>query len=69
VRPVGNVNIQVEYLAGRKTANDLLESYFLGIEGVNFEKIFSKPDVDHLQGGVGIRMPDQGLVGRSGRQA
>jgi hypothetical protein len=22
-----------------------------------------------LQGGVGIRMPDQGLVGRSGRQA
>ena len=46
---VGNVDIQIEYLAGRKAANDLLESYFIGSGGVNFEKLFSKAEVDHLR--------------------
>jgi hypothetical protein len=55
---VGNVNIQVEYLAGRKAANDLLGSYFLESEGVNFERLFSKPGVDHLQ-----PLPNKDYVG------
>ena len=46
---VGNVDIQAEYLAGRNAANDLLELYFLESGKVNFEKLFSKPEVDHLR--------------------
>jgi hypothetical protein len=46
---IGKVDIQKEYLAGRKVANDLLESYFPGRRSVNFDRLFSKAGIDHLR--------------------
>lgn len=43
------MDIRIEYLASRKAANDLLESYFLGSGGVDFDRLFSNPEVDHLR--------------------
>ena len=51
---IGDVDIRREYFAGRSTANDILSSYFQGNgyggeSVINFDRLFSKPDVDHLR--------------------
>jgi hypothetical protein len=47
---VGEVDIRKEYLAGRSTANDILSAYFQSKGSiVNFDRLFSRPDVDHLR--------------------
>jgi hypothetical protein len=47
---VGDVDILSVYLAGRKDANDLLVKHFHGQSAaVDFNRLFSEPNVDHLR--------------------
>lgn len=45
---IGDVNIKEEYLAGREKANALLVTHFGPGAAINFDKVFSDENVDHL---------------------
>ena len=61
---VGNTDIRHEYISGRDHANVLLKEY-LGDEAcIDFDALFSNPDIDHLRPGpggdyIGCRAIDQ----------
>jgi hypothetical protein len=46
---VGNVNLEFEYKAGRDEANKLLVAQFGASKAVDWDSLFSNPDIDHLR--------------------
>jgi len=46
---VGNVNLEFEYKAGREEANKLLVTQFGASKAVDWDALFSDPNIDHLR--------------------
>ena len=63
---IGEVDIRREYLAGRSTANEMLSEYFRSKDSaINFDRLFSEPDVDHLRPRkeyIGLRIADSEAI-------